>query len=238
MIPIFNLPMYKVNYIRPLLCLLLFCFLLACSESSPSDDSLPTPTQEEEVKKEDPGIEENNQNETEDDSQNDTEEEDPTEPNENPDNEGGNAEVPENRIELSGDETSQVGNELIVGHIAVGLTQVTGNERTVILSDILTPIGEDGPEPQDVENNFIIVCLDLGDQATEQADRALSINISVDGSDYKYACASPSVGTFIECGDDFEIDFEEKEIVFKETTVVNTDNNNRIRLSGTVEWTD
>ncbi|MBC6999940.1 hypothetical protein [Cytophaga sp. FL35] len=230
--------MYKVNYIRPLLCLLLFCFLLACSESSPSDDSLPTPSQEEEIDNED-SEEENNQNETEDDSQNDTEEEDTSEPNENPDNdEDGNAEAPENRIELSGDETSKVGNELIVGHIAVGLTQVTGNERTVILSDILTPIGEDGPEPEDVENNFIIVCLDLGDQATEQADRALSINISVDGTDYKYACASPSVGTFIDCGDDFEIDFEQKVIVFKETTVVNTDNNNMITLSGTVEWTD
>ncbi|MFC4094635.1 hypothetical protein [Euzebyella saccharophila] len=233
--------MYKAFSIRPLLCLLLFYFLLACSESSPGDDSLPTPTQEEEINNEDSEEEEeeSDQNETEDDSQNETDEEDGSEQNENPDSdEDGNAEDQGNRIELSGDETSKVGNELVVGHIAVGLTQVTGNERTVILSDVHTPIGEDGPEPQDVENNFIIVCLDLGDQATEQADRALSINISVDGNDYKYACASPAAGTFIECGDDFSIDFEEKEIVFIETTVVNTDNNNMITLSGTVKWTD
>lgn len=144
-----------------------------------------------------------------------------------------NGQIIKGVIKLSGDETSQVGTSLSVGNIALG---IAGNKRTVTLTDKNTPIVDTGPLPDDPENNFIIVGLDLGDKATDDVEKGLSINISVDGTDYKYACDRPFLGDFTDCGADFYIDFDVKEIVFDSTTVVNTKTESILTLYGTVTW--
>lgn len=229
----------------------LFLFLLAnlclaCSDDSPSVEAAPDAeeqtedpddTEEEEETQDEEGQEEE---EDQDDDSGEGEENDGEngeDDDEGSDGEDGETTTNFGTITLSGDETSEIGESLTVGHIGVGLTQFTGNERTVILTDSNTPISEEeGPVPEDLENNFIIVGLDLGDQATADADRALSINISVGGTDYKYACASPTVGTFIACGDGLSIDFDKKEMVFDDTKVANTSSGKTITMNGTINW--
>ncbi|SHJ84447.1 hypothetical protein [Pseudozobellia thermophila] len=245
---------YTDKPLRPiLLFLLLFYLCLSCSEDAPSAEATPeTEAQQEEAvpgetddtegdegeneggeQNDDAGEDDANGEDGEDEGDNgdDTDEDDES----TDDDDGANDHY--GTIELSGDETSEIGESLTVGHIGIGLSQLTGNERTIVLTDSNTPISEEeGPQPNDLENNFVIVALDLGDQATEVADRALSINISVDGTDYKYACASPVVGTFIACGDGFYIDFDKKQMVFDDAQIANTTTKKVLTLKGTITW--
>nr|MUH41676.1 hypothetical protein [Zobellia laminariae] len=138
---------------------------------------------------------------------------------------------------MSGDETSDVGTELVVGHIAVGRADLTGTDKSVILTDENTEITEEGPEPKNLDKGFILIGGDdLNANGTTSSEKDISMVIYIDGEEYRFGCAVPNSGNFIDCGADYNIDFDKKEIVFKETTVVNTDTEVTLTMNGTITW--
>ena len=209
---------------------LLLSTIISCSE----DNSTIDPPAPKEQTEEDPVIEEENESTTEEQQEQETDEEEEVE--ENPEEE----ETTINNfgtIELSGDETSDVGTELVVGHIAVGRADLTGTDKSVILTDENTEITEEGPEPKNLDKGFILIGGDdLNANGTTSSEKDISMVIFIDGEEYRFGCAVPNSGNFIDCGADYNIDFDKKEIVFKETTVVNTDTEVTLTMNGTITW--
>ncbi|MGP1992802.1 hypothetical protein D9V96_013045 [Zobellia laminariae] len=213
---------------------LLLSTIISCSE----DNSTVDPPAPKEQTEEDPVIEEENESTTEDEQEQETDEEEEVE--ESPEEEEEEEETTTNNfgtIELSGDETSDVGTELVVGHIAVGRADLTGTDKSVILTDENTEITEEGPEPKNLDKGFILIGGDdLNANGTTSSEKDISMVIYIDGEEYRFGCAVPNSGNFIDCGADYNIDFDKKEIVFKETTVVNTDTEVTLTMNGTITW--
>ena len=213
---------------------LLLSTIISCSE----DNSTIDPPAPKEQTEEDPVIEEENESTTEEQQEQETDEEEEVE--ENPEEEEEEEETTTNNfgtIELSGDETSDVGTELVVGHIAVGRADLTGTDKSVILTDENTEITEEGPEPKNLDKGFILIGGDdLNANGTTSSEKDISMVIFIDGEEYRFGCAVPNSGNFIDCGADYNIDFDKKEIVFKETTVVNTDTEVTLTMNGTITW--
>ena len=212
---------------------LLLSTIISCSE----DNSTIDPPAPKEQTEEDPVIEEENESTTEDEQEQETDEEEEVE--ESPEEEEEEETTTNNfgTIELSGDETSDVGTELVVGHIAVGRADLTGTDKSVILTDENTEITEEGPEPKNLDKGFILIGGDdLNADGTTSSEKDISMVIFIDGEEYRFGCAVPNSGNFIDCGADYNIDFDKKEIVFKETTVVNTDTEVTLTMNGTITW--
>ena len=212
---------------------LLLSTIISCSE----DNSTIDPPAPKEQTEEDPVIEEENESTTEEEQEQETDEKEEVE--ENPEEEEEEATTTNNfgTIELSGDETSDVGTELVVGHIAVGRADLTGTDKSVILTDENTEITEEGPEPKNLDKGFILIGGDdLNANGTTSSEKDISMVIFIDGEEYRFGCAVPNSGNFIDCGADYNIDFDKKEIVFKETTVVNTDTEVTLTMNGTITW--
>lgn len=212
---------------------LLLSTIISCSE----DNSTIDPPAPKEQTEEDPVIEEENESTTEEQQEQETDEEEEVE--ENPEEEEEETTTTNNfgTIELSGDETSDVGTELVVGHIAVGRADLTGTDKSVILTDENTEITEEGPEPKNLDKGFILIGGDdLNADGTTSSEKDISMVIFIDGEEYRFGCAVPNSGNFIDCGADYNIDFDKKEIVFKETTVVNTDTEVTLTMNGTITW--
>ncbi|MGJ8738220.1 hypothetical protein [Zobellia laminariae] len=209
---------------------LLLSTIISCSEDNSTVDS-PAPKEQTE---EDPVIEEENESTTEEEQEQETEE---TEEEEEEEEEEETTTNNFGTIELSGDETSDVGTELVVGHIAVGRADLTGTDKSVILTDENTEITEEGPEPKNLDKGFILIGGDdLNADGTTSSEKDISMVIFIDGEEYRFGCAVPNSGNFIDCGADYNIDFDKKEIVFKETTVVNTDTEVTLTMNGTITW--
>ncbi|WP_400073925.1 hypothetical protein [Zobellia russellii] len=227
-----NLP--KIISIYTLI--LLLSNTISCSEDNSTIDP-PVPKEQSE---EDPVTEEENENTTEEEQEEETNEE--VEVEESPQEEEEEEEEEETTnnfgtIELSGDETSDVGTELVVGHIAVGRADLTGTEKSVILTDENTPITEEGPEPKNLDKGFVLIGGDdLNAGGTTSAEKDISMVIFIDGGEYRFGCSVPSSGNFIDCGADYNIDFDKKEMVFNETTVVNTETKVTLTMNGTITW--
>ena len=212
---------------------LLLSTIISCSE----DNSTVDPPAPKEQTEEDPVIEEENESTTEEQQEQETDEEEEVE--ESPEEEEEEETTTNNfgTIELSGDETSDVGTELVVGHIAVGRADLTGTDKSVILTDENTEITEEGPEPKNLDKGFILIGGDdLNANGTTSSEKDISMVIFIDGEEYRFGCAVPNSGNFIDCGADYNIDFDKKEIVFKETTVVNTDTEVTLTMNGTITW--
>ena len=212
---------------------LLLSTIISCSE----DNSTIDPPAPKEQTEEDPVIEEENESTTEEEQEQETDEEEEVE--ESPEEEEEEETTTNNfgTIELSGDETSDVGTELVVGHIAVGRADLTGTDKSVILTDENTEITEEGPEPKNLDKGFILIGGDdLNANGTTSSEKDISMVIFIDGEEYRFGCAVPNSGNFIDCGADYNIDFDKKEIVFKETTVVNTDTEVTLTMNGTITW--
>ena len=212
---------------------LLLSTIISCSE----DNSTIDPPAPKEQTEEDPVIEEENESTTEEEQEQETDEKEEVE--ENPEEEEEETTTTNNfgTIELSGDETSDVGTELVVGHIAVGRADLTGTDKSVILTDENTEITEEGPEPKNLDKGFILIGGDdLNANGTTSSEKDISMVIFIDGEEYRFGCAVPNSGNFIDCGADYNIDFDKKEIVFKETTVVNTDTEVTLTMNGTITW--
>ncbi|WP_289040884.1 hypothetical protein [uncultured Zobellia sp.] len=225
-----NLP--KIVSIYTLI--LLLSTTISCSEDNSTIDP-PVPKEQSE---EDPVTEEENESTTEEEQEEETNEEEEVE--ESPQEEEEEEEETTNNfgtIELSGDETSDVGTELVVGHIAVGRADLTGTEKSVILTDENTPITEEGPEPKNLDKGFVLIGGDdLNAGGTTSAEKDISMVIFIDGEEYRFGCSVPSSGNFIDCGADYNIDFDKKEMVFNETTVVNTETKVTLTMNGTITW--
>ncbi len=224
-----NLP--KIVSIYTLI--LLLSTTISCSEDNSTIDP-PVPKEQSE---EDPVTEEENESITEEEQEEETNEEEEVE--ESPQEEEEEEETTNNfgTIELSGDETSDVGTELVVGHIAVGRADLTGTEKSVILTDENTPITEEGPEPKNLDKGFVLIGGDdLNAGGTTSAEKDISMVIFINGEEYRFGCSVPSSGNFIDCGADYNIDFDKKEMVFNETTVVNTETKVTLTMNGTITW--
>ena len=210
--------------------------LLSTTTSCSEDNSTIDPPVPKEQSEEDPVTEEENESITEEEQEEETNEEEEVE--ESPQEEE-EEETTNNfgTIELSGDETSDVGTELVVGHIAVGRADLTGTEKSVILTDENTPITEEGPEPKNLDKGFVLIGGDdLNAGGTTSAEKDISMVIFIDGEEYRFGCSVPSGGNFIDCGADYNIDFDKKEMVFNETTVVNTETKVTLTMNGTITW--
>ena len=222
-----NLP--KIVSIYTLI--LLLSTTISCSEDNSTIDP-PVPKEQSE---EDPVTEEENESITEEEQEEETNEEEEVE--ESPQEEEEETTNNFGTIELSGDETSDVGTELVVGHIAVGRADLTGTEKSVILTDENTPITEEGPEPKNLDKGFVLIGGDdLNAGGTTSAEKDISMVIFINGEEYRFGCSVPSGGNFIDCGADYNIDFDKKEMVFNETTVVNTETKVTLTMNGTITW--
>jgi len=140
-------------------------------------------------------------------------------------------------ILLSGDDTSEVGTTLIVGDIAEGRADLTGTEDSIIIVEEGTTISDDpAPFPpgdprnvavfntSDPNNGFVIVV----------KDGAISMNIIVEGVPYTHACES-EFNIFTGCGS-LDMNLNENEVVFNNSTVENTETGTILTLNGTVTW--
>ncbi len=140
-------------------------------------------------------------------------------------------------IQLSGDDTSDVGTTLIVGDVAEGRADLTGTEDSIVIVNAGTVISDDpAPFPpgdprntdifitDDPENGFVIVVGAGG----------ISMSIVVDGIPYRHACIS-GFDTFIDCGS-LDLALGENRVVFNDSTVENTETGVILTLNGTVTW--
>jgi hypothetical protein len=140
-------------------------------------------------------------------------------------------------IQLSGVDTSEVGTALVVGDIAEGRSDLTGNEDSIIIVEKGTTISKTPApfppgDPRNIEifegndpnNGFVIV---VG------AD-SISMSIVVNGTPFRYACVS-GFNTFIDC-DSVDLNLNENKIVFNNSTVENTETGAILTLNGTLTW--
>ncbi len=140
-------------------------------------------------------------------------------------------------ILLSGEDTSEIGTTLIVGHITEGRADLTGIEDSIIIVEKGTTISKDpAPYPpgdprnvavfnrKDPNNGFVIVVKDV----------SISMSIIVEGVPYTYACES-EFNIFTNCGS-LDINLIENKVVFDNSTVENTDTGAILTLNGTITW--
>ncbi|CAM4191259.1 hypothetical protein ZORO111903_06295 [Zobellia roscoffensis] len=139
-------------------------------------------------------------------------------------------------IVLSGKETTNLGTSLKIGNLAIGRSNHRVKGKTIILTDSHTKINENGPIPNDHQNNFIIIGLDIEGPTRHNTSRSLTMNITVDGIEYKHTCTPPDFSTYKNYSSDFEIDFDKKEIVFTETNITNTVTDAVLTMNGTITW--
>lgn len=226
--------------------------MLACEEDSSSGEIPETEQQPTDETPEENESEENenadSQNEVEDSSQTGDDNEETQEDNEDIEDNGdideeeGEGDTGDENsenygtIQLSGDETADVGTTLTVGHIAVGREDLTGTTKSVILTDVNTPITEEGPAPPNLKNGFILIGGDdLDTLSSDGALKDISMIIFIDDLEYRFACSVPA-DTFIDCGEDYDIDFENKTMVFDSTIVANTETQKVLVLDGNISW--
>ena len=217
----------------------LFALLLSCSESGPLEQ-LPITEPEGEV------IVGGGETDVDEPGENEGQESIPGEQVDDEPTEGENQQPNEDEtvddnilavIQLSGDEAVIMGDSLIVGHIAVGRGDLTGTTKSVILTDVNTPITDEGPAPESLEKGFVLIGGDdLPGSADGGAEKDISMVIFIDSVEYRFGCGVPPSGNFINCGLDYNIDFDKKEIVFDSTTVNNTETQAVLILDGIVNW--
>ncbi|PKA99453.1 hypothetical protein B0O79_3164 [Flavobacteriaceae bacterium MAR_2009_75] len=208
----------------------------SCSDDESSDDSPVTPVETEAPIEEEPEIEGEEEKEEV--------EQEPEEENEEDEEEDEEDEVGEENstdifgtITLTGDETSDVGTSLEVAHIAVGRADLTGTTKSVILTDENTPITEDGPDPKNLNKGFVLIGGDdLDTLSDDGVVKDISMVIFIDSVEYRFGCSVPPGGTFTDCGEAYNINFEDKEMVFDSTTVSNTETGVVLTLDGTIRW--
>lgn len=222
-------------------------FMISCSESEPiNEPKLP------EIQVDDMDEEEDIEDETEDqeqanngdaDNETETEEVEETSDEVESEEEGNDTEDETSTnsnfgvIQLSGDETSAVGDSLVVAHIAVGRADLTGTVKSVILTDENTEITEEGPSPKKLDKGFVLIGGDdLNSEGNTDAEKDISMVIFIDGIEYRFGCSVPSGGKFMDCGADYKIDFEKKEMIFDNTTVSNTETQVTLTLDGIIKW--
>ncbi|WP_139205220.1 hypothetical protein [Algibacter pectinivorans] len=152
------------------------------------------------------------------------------------DGDSGNA---KGSITLSGEETSVVGTSLTVGNILEGAYQ-TGTTKSVTLTHKSIDIedGEINPTTASLVNSFIIVTAQFDDEDNAAATKAISMIIIKNGEEYRFVCASDYNGGSdeLDCGSGFNVDQENNQVTFDDTTVENTETGKVLTLNGVVTW--
>ena len=220
----------KTPWLASFALFLLISLSTSCSDGESSDDSPVTPVETEVPIEEEPEIEEEEEEE---------EQEPDVEQEENEEDEEGEENSTDilGTITLTGDETSDVGTSLEVAHIAVGREDLTGTTKSVILTDENTPITEEGPDPKNLNKGFVLIGGDdLDTLSDDGAVKDISMVIFIDSVEYRFGCSVPPGGEFTDCGEAYNINFEEKEMVFDSTTVSNTETGVVLTLDGTIRW--
>ncbi len=140
-------------------------------------------------------------------------------------------------IQLSGPDTSFLGNSLQVGNIDVDGLDTTGTSRSVTLLDVNTTIEGGKLIHTDFSNAFVIVVTQFTEEDNTDIEKGISMAIVKNGEDNKYACLTPVANSnFTACGAGFNMNKAKKEIVFDNTTVINTDSGTILTMNGTITW--
>ena len=139
-------------------------------------------------------------------------------------------------IQLSGEETLELGTSLTVGNIEVANVPLSGTDKSVILlSENITVVDNEFIYESD-QNGFVIVVADFSTGGSLDIDKTISMTIVRDGQEFRHACSSPYQNFFTACGDGFGGDFESKRVIFENTTVINTDDDTILIMDGTITW--
>lgn len=140
-------------------------------------------------------------------------------------------------IQLSGPDTSSIGTTLEVGIINIDGLDTTGTTNSVTLSDKNTIIVDSDIDTTNFSNAFIIVASEFTLDDNTNAQKAISMTIISNGVEYRYSCLTPSNNSeFVDCGTGLKVDKTKKEVVFKNTTVINTDSGNILTINGIITW--
>ena len=140
-------------------------------------------------------------------------------------------------IQLSGSDTSFLGNSLQVGNIDVDGLDTTGTSKSVTLLDKNTTIEDGELVPTDFSNAFVIVVTQFTEEDNTDVEKGISMAILKNGEDNKYACLTPVANSnFTACGAGFNMNKSKKEIVFDNTTVINTESGTILTMNGTITW--
>lgn len=139
-------------------------------------------------------------------------------------------------IQLSGEETSELGTSLTVGNIEVANVALSGTDKSVILlSENITVVDNEIIYEND-QNGFVIVAADFSTGGSPDIDKTISMTIVRNGQEFRHACSSPYQNFFTACGDGFGVNFETKQVIFENTTVINTDDDTILTMDGTITW--
>ncbi|WP_405297042.1 hypothetical protein [Algibacter sp. Ld11] len=143
-------------------------------------------------------------------------------------------------ITLSGEETSIFGSTLQVAKTQEGAYN-TGTSKSITLLHKSIDIDEDGditPSTASFTESFIIVVAQFTDEDYAAAEKTISMIIIKNGKEYRYTCTSKFGGGSddFDCGENFDVNQTENEVIFKNTTVINADTNKTLTLNGTVSY--
>ncbi|MDD7888113.1 hypothetical protein [Flavivirga sp. 57AJ16] len=141
-------------------------------------------------------------------------------------------------IQLSGTDTDLLGTSLKVGNIDVDGLDTTGTIKSVTLLDENTTIEDGELMPTNFSNAFVIVAAQFDVEDNADVEKAISMIILKNGEEYRYVCTSPSDNSSedTDCGSGFSVDKTKKQVVFKNTTVINVDSETILTMNGTITW--
>lgn len=140
-------------------------------------------------------------------------------------------------IQLSGPDTSTIGTTLEVGNINKDALNTTGTANAVTLSDKNTSFIDGEIDSTDFANAFIIVASEFTPTDNTSAQKVISMTIVSNGNEFRYGCLTPSNGSgFVDCGAGLVVDKANKEIIFNDTTVENTNSGAILTMNGTITW--
>ena len=141
-------------------------------------------------------------------------------------------------IQLSGSDTSSLGNTLSVGNIDADALDTTGTSSSVVLSDENTSFVNGEPNIGDLLNGFVIVAAEFSTSGNADVQKAISMTILKNGEEFSYVCSTPatSAADNTDCGTGFSVDKDAKVVVFDNTTVINVDTGTILTMDGTINY--
>ncbi|SDH28370.1 hypothetical protein [Winogradskyella thalassocola] len=154
----------------------------------------------------------------------------------NDDSSGSNAVL--GTIQLSGQDTSSIGDALIVGNVDADALNTTGTSSSVVLSDEDTTFVNGEPNLVNFLNAFVIVAAEFSVGNNADVQKAISMTILKNGEEFSYVCSTPPTSSAdnTDCGTGFSVDKSAKRIVFDNTTVINVDSGTILTMNGTINY--
>ena len=141
-------------------------------------------------------------------------------------------------IQLSGDDTTEVGSSLTVANIDPNGLSTTGTSSAVVLLDENTTVENGELVPTNFMNAFVIVAAQFSADDNAAVEKTISMTIVKNGEEFRYVCSTPptSAADDTDCGSGFSVDKVIKQVVFDDTTVVNVDSGTILTMNGTINY--